>query len=195
MCCELLLPPLGDLCLDGELALWVDGTLADFLQRLAVGIARRQGLANGTGLLLAQIQRLVLLVLEHLAQILLLLLVHHNVDASDGLAYNAAAMAKTNMISPIGTSHTHAQQTVDVVVVFDLHLGELGWCSAGDLSHTQIEQLILELIQLLGELLLVLSSQLGALNLHLGKTKKKGKQELLYLQTLIHYLITSDEFT
>lgn len=195
MCCELLLPPLGDLCLDGELALWVDGTLADFLQRLAVGIARRQGLANGTGLLLAQIQRLVLLVLEHLAQILLLLLVHHNVDASDGLAYNAAAMAKTNMISPIGTSHTHAQQTVDVVVVCDLHLGELGWCSAGDLSHTQIEQLILELIQLLGELLLVLSSQLGALNLHLEKQKKKRKQELLYLQTLIHYLITSDEFT
>lgn len=90
--------------------------------------------------------------------------------------------------------HTHAQQTVDVVVVLDLHLGELGWCSAGDLSHTQIEQLILELIQLLGELLLVLSSQLGALNLHLEKTKKKRKQEL-YLQSLIHYLITSDEFT
>lgn len=92
-------------------------------------------------------------------------------------------------------THTPTQQTVDVVVVFDLHLGELGWCSAGDLSHTQIEQLILELIQLLGELLLVLSSQLGALNLHLEKTKKKRKQELLYLQTLIHYLITSDEFT
>lgn len=41
----------------------------------------------------------------------------------------------------------------------NLHLGQLGWCSAGDLSHTQIEQLILELIQLLGELLLVLRSQ------------------------------------
>lgn len=41
----------------------------------------------------------------------------------------------------------------------DLHLGQLGWCSTSDLSHTQIEQLILELIQLLGELLLVLRSQ------------------------------------
>lgn len=181
---------LGDLCLDGKLALWVDGTLADFLQRLTVGIARRQGLANGTGLLFAQIQRLVLLVLEHLAQIFLLLLVHHNVDASDGLAYNAAAMAKT-IINPIANP---TQQTVDVVVVFYLHLGELGWCSAGDLSHTQIEQLILELIQLLGELLLVLSSQLGALNLHLEKTKKKRKQEL-YFQTPVHNFITSDEFT
>lgn len=91
-----LLPPLGifNLCLHGEFALWEDGTLADFLERLAVGIARRQGLANSTGLLFAQIQRLVLLVLEHLAQILLLLLVHHNVDASDGLAYNAAARGK-----------------------------------------------------------------------------------------------------
>lgn len=118
MCCELLLPPLGDLCLDGELALWVDGTLADFLQRLAVGIARRQGLANGTGLLLAQIQRLVLLVLEHLAQILLLLLVHHNVDASDGLAYNAAAIAKTNIISPIGTPHTYTHNKLLMLLLF-----------------------------------------------------------------------------
>lgn len=74
--------------------MWEDGTLADFLEGLAVGIARRQGLAHGACLLLAQIQRLVLLVLEDLAQILLLLLVHHNVDACDGLADNAAACSK-----------------------------------------------------------------------------------------------------
>lgn len=67
----------------------------------------------------------------------------------------------------------------------DLHLGELGWCSAGDLSHTQIEQLILELIQLLGELLLVLGSQLGALNLHLEK-----KQQEIFANTLVQYSIS-----
>lgn len=74
-----------------------DGALADLLEGLAVGVARRQGLADSAGLLLAQIQGLVLLVLEDLAQILLLLLVHHNVDASDGLADNAAVWIRTHI--------------------------------------------------------------------------------------------------
>lgn len=54
------------------------------------------------------------------------------------------------------------------------HLGELRGSSASHLGHTQVEELVLELIQLLGQLLLVLRPQLGALNLHLrGKKSTK----------------------
>ena len=46
-------------------------------------------LTDSPGLLGPQVQGLVLLVLVQLPQILLLLLVHHNVDAGDGLADHA----------------------------------------------------------------------------------------------------------
>ena len=46
-------------------------------------------LADSAGLLGPQVQGLVLLVLVQLTEVLLLLLVHHNVDASDGLADHA----------------------------------------------------------------------------------------------------------
>ena len=47
-----------------------------------------QSFADGAGLLGPEVQGLVLLVLVQLAQVLLLLLVHHNVDAGDGLAHH-----------------------------------------------------------------------------------------------------------
>lgn len=45
-------------------------------------------LADGPGLLRAQVQGNVLLALIKLPQVLLLLLVHHNVDPGDGFAHN-----------------------------------------------------------------------------------------------------------
>lgn len=77
--------------LDGELAQRVDGALALLLQRDAGGVARRQRLADGAGLLRPQVQRLELLSAVELAQVLLRLLVNHDVHAGDGLAHNAAA--------------------------------------------------------------------------------------------------------
>jgi len=56
------------------------------LQRLLVG---GESLADSPGLLWAEVQGLVLLALVELPQVLLLLLVHHNVDASDGLPDHA----------------------------------------------------------------------------------------------------------
>lgn len=65
------------------------------------------------------------------------------------------------------------------------HLGELGGSSAGHLGHAQAEQLILELIQLLGEFLLVLDPQLGALNLHLGgSTNKRAENKNISIAAL-----------
>lgn len=48
-----------------------------------------------------------------------------------------------------------------------LHLGQFGCGSAGHLSDTQTQQLILELIELLGQLLLLLCTQFRALDFHL----------------------------
>ena len=45
-------------------------------------------LADGASLLGSQVQGLVLLALVELPQVLLLLLVHHNVDPGDGLAHD-----------------------------------------------------------------------------------------------------------
>lgn len=74
--------------LDRELAHWVDGLLAELLQGLAVGIPSGQSLADGAGLLGPQVQWLELLAAVETAQMLLCLLVDHDVDASDSLAHN-----------------------------------------------------------------------------------------------------------
>lgn len=76
--------------LDGVLPLRELGALPLFLQRQPSGIPGGQGLTHGAGLLGAQIQRDVLLALVQLAQVVLGLGVHHNVDAGDGLADDAA---------------------------------------------------------------------------------------------------------
>lgn len=55
----------------------------------------------------------------------------------------------------------------------DADLGQLGGSSTGDLGHAQVEQLSLELLELLGQLLLVLGPQFRALDLHL-KAKRSG---------------------
>jgi hypothetical protein len=76
----------GDLQLDGILADREGAQLSQGLGCLETLLVAGERLANGAGLLGPQVQRLVLLVLVQLAQVLLLLLMHHNVDAGDGLA-------------------------------------------------------------------------------------------------------------
>ena len=94
-------------------------------------------LADGSGLLGAKVQGFVLLALVELPQVLLLLLVHHDVDAGDGLPDDA-------------------------------DLGELGGGPTGHLGHSQLGELSLEIIQLLGQFLLLLLAELGALYLTHG---------------------------
>lgn len=55
----------------------------------------------------------------------------------------------------------------------NLHLRQLGWCASGNLGHTQVKQLGLELLQLLGQLLLFLLAQFGALDFHLRNSRTK----------------------
>lgn len=53
------------------------------------------------------------------------------------------------------------------------HLRQLGRSSTGHLGDAQVEQLSLELLQLLGQLLLLLLAQLGALHFHLQIIKTR----------------------
>jgi len=115
---------------------------------------RRERLAQSPGLLGSQIQRLVLLATVQLPQVLLLLLVHHNVNASNGFADHA-------------------------------DLGELGGGTARDLGHTQVSQLLLEVIELLGKLLLLFGAELGALDLHLEESTIHSKYCNLFKESLL----------
>lgn len=81
----------NNLCLDGVFPLGVLGVLADLLQGLARDILGGQSTANGAGLLGTQVNRLVLLALVQLAQVVLGLRVHHDVNTGDGLADDTAA--------------------------------------------------------------------------------------------------------
>jgi len=101
------------------------------LERLLVA---GESLPHGPGLLVSQVQGLVLLALVELPQVLLLLLVHHDVDAGDGLPDDA-------------------------------DLGELGGGSSGHLGHSQLGKFSLEVIQLLGQVFLLLLTKLRALDL------------------------------
>lgn len=62
-----------------------------------------------------------------------------------------------------------------------LHLGQLGRSSSGDLSHPQARELFFQVIELLGELLFVLSPQFGALYLTLKKQTKHDNITFAYL--------------
>merc|ERR1719150_567736 len=78
-----------NLSLDCELA---HGELSErplFLARLQTLLVLSEGLADGAGLLGPQVQGNVLLVLVQLPEVLLLLLVHDNVDPGNGLANDA----------------------------------------------------------------------------------------------------------
>lgn len=71
------------LCFDGKFAWWIDGAFSDFLDGQSLGIMRLQGLTHSTSLLLSKIDWLELLALVQFTQILLGLLVHHDVDAGN----------------------------------------------------------------------------------------------------------------
>ena len=51
----------------------------------------------------------------------------------------------------------------------DADLGELGGSTTGHLGHSQLGQLSLEVIKLLGQLFLLFGTKIGALNLRLKK--------------------------
>ena len=78
-----------DLQLDGVLAHGEGAKPAQRLGALQALLVTGERLADGAGLLGPQVERLVLLVLVELAEVLLLLLVHDDVDAGDGLAHHA----------------------------------------------------------------------------------------------------------
>ena len=71
---------------DSELPLGEGLQSAVLLGRLEAGLVSGQSLADGSGLLGAEVQGDVLLALVKLPQVLLLLLVHHNVDPGDRLS-------------------------------------------------------------------------------------------------------------
>lgn len=50
-----------------------------------------------------------------------------------------------------------------------LHLGELGSSSSGNLGHTELGQLVLQVVQLLEQLFLLLASQVSCLDLGLDQ--------------------------
>lgn len=62
--------------------------------------------------------------------------------------------------------HTNSFEVM-IVLIFNLHLGQLGWGTTGDLSHSQVEQFGLQLIELLNQLLLLLGTEFRALHFHL----------------------------
>ena len=63
--------------------------LPGFFEGLEGSLMWGQSLSDGAGLLGPQVQWDVLLALVELPQVLLLLLVHNNVDPGDGLAHDA----------------------------------------------------------------------------------------------------------
>ena len=71
--------------LDRILADRESAQLAEGLGRLEACLVGGQSLADGACLLGPQVERLVLFVLVELSQVLLLLLMHNNVDTGNGL--------------------------------------------------------------------------------------------------------------
>ena len=109
----------------------------------------RDYLADGAGLLGAKVQRLVLLPLVELPQVLFLLLVHDDVHPSDGLPHNSD-------LGEFGGGTTGYLR---------LSMDKLNKTCITHLSDAELGELGLEIIQLLGQLLLLASAQLGALDL------------------------------
>merc|ERR1719346_372000 len=124
------------LSLDSELSLWEGSHLVKLLSSLQRLLVRTQSLTNGSSLLGSQIQRLVLLALVELPQVLLLLLVHHGVDPGDALP-DHPDLAQLGRGSPGHLGHSQLSQlsleiTQLLGQVFLVLLAQLG---ALDLTH------------------------------------------------------------
>lgn len=119
--------------------------------------------ADSAGLLGAEIERKVLLVLVEEAELSTLLGVDDGENASDGLAKIVAEhRAWSVMHSP--NFHIPPPSVGIPITVVNVHLGKLG--ARGDnLLDTELAQLGLELTELLDELVAVLGPQLASLNL------------------------------
>lgn len=68
----------------------------------------------------------------------------------------------------------HAQSLTDVPIEnFNhyLHLGKLGGSSAGNFGHTELRQFIFQVVQLLKQLLFLLTPEVPCLDLGLNQTR------------------------
>merc|ERR1719384_41274 len=124
----------NSLSLDGKLPHGERPESVDLLGCFQSLLMGGEVLADGAGLLGPQIQRLVLLAGVELPQVVLLLLVHHDVNTGVGFPD-------------------------------DPDLGELGGGATSHLGHTELSELGLQVIELLGKVFLLLLAKLGALDL------------------------------
>jgi hypothetical protein len=110
--------------------------------------------ANGAGLLGAEVEREILLVLVRLPQRRLLLLRHHREHARDGGAHHLAAKSRRLQLVSIRwvCKQTRGRRHV--------HLGQLVGGAAGDLGDAEEGELGLEFLELRLQLRLVLPPKL-----------------------------------
>lgn len=134
---------------DSEFTCWELGLLALSLESHSRCIAFAQCTSQCASLLRSQVEWLEFLALVELAEIVLCLLVHDNVHTGDGFAHNTTEMRMKvveirfyDFWCCSGKNNSHSRQ--------------LGWSSAGDFGDTKCKKLIFELLELLGQLFLVL---------------------------------------
>jgi hypothetical protein len=114
-------------------------------------------------LLGAEVKREVLLLLVELAQVLALLLVCDRQDACDALPDGVTislARAKKKKKKSSASEYVYIKDDLK-----DVHPGELSRRTASDLLHTELEELLLKLSELLGEV--VLRPGRGAFHQHI----------------------------
>ena len=148
--------------LDGELPLGeVNVALLGLLQRAGL-VLGRQSATNGAGLLGAEVERGVLLVLVEQTKLRALLGVDDGQDTGDRLSQVVAAHAKFRQ---------HFYRSLpwhDTAVTLSRskcsHLGQLG-ARRNDLLDAELAQLSLELSELLRQIILALVPELNSLNL------------------------------
>lgn len=153
----------------------------DLLLLLLLGDARSillaQSSADGTGLLCAEVEGKVLLVLVEDAQLRALVDVDDGQDASDGLA-DVVAIGKVMSENLFVSWFVCVRVSFRCFLEFHLfsfsirdtggsvvHSGELALGTTGDLLGAELNQLGLQLLELSLELILVLAPELAGLDL------------------------------
>jgi hypothetical protein len=179
--------------LDGVVSLGEVGLLLLLLLGDARGILLAQSSADGTGLLCAEVEGKVLLVLVEDAQLRALVDVDDGQDASDGLA-DIMAVRKSEMSENCSFCGSRERDRVCAwvkcvclsvfcpfqclfhlfLLIFDsgcgrgnsvVHSGELALGTTGNLLGAELDQLGLQLLELSLELILVLAPELASLDL------------------------------
>lgn len=129
-----------------------------------------QPAADGTGLLRAEVERRVLLVLVEQAELVSLLGVDDGEDAGDRLAdvraANSISVSKEAPFPPFQDPFFSSMlpPKMGTALVWCVHSVQLG-TRRSDLLDAELAELGLEFTKLLGQFVLVLPPQLGGLNL------------------------------